>query len=220
MDVLSRRQFLKQAGALGVAGLITTTPAAAQPQATGTSPTRCAAHPSQPAPSHHDQERTPQWWPVNWAENNIPPERAYEPGDHFYPALLQLCHVFSSRGTLFTGLYAPRRISSRAHPSFGGSASASEKPLPPQLANLATILATAGYHVALKGKWHLSKSSTGGAPGDTDVAAYGFKDWQPTTVGEANDKADYGGGCADLDAVTIEQAVNFLNDAACQSLSA
>ena len=41
--------------------------------------------------------------------------------------------------------------------SFGTRFSADERVLPRDLPNMATVFAAAGYDVAYKGKWHLSK---------------------------------------------------------------
>ena len=82
-----------------------------------------------------------------------------------------------------------------------GPRSGGEPTLPASLPNLATLLRTAGYTVAYKGKWHLTHPSGGPgallggwAPRDADVlAALGFADWEPPDAGE-NAKAEHFGG--------------------------
>ncbi len=46
-----------------------------------------------------------------------------------------------------------------------GPKSGNERELPPEVDTLATLLGRCGYHVAMKGKWHLSKPVTGEAWG-------------------------------------------------------
>src|SRR5688572_23107278 len=68
--------------------------------------------------------------------------------------------------------------------------------------SIAHVLRAAGYHVALKGKWHLTKPVEGAwSSADTERLAreFGFADWDPPDAGE-NAKADnFGAGLANWD---------------------
>jgi arylsulfatase A-like enzyme len=103
-----------------------------------------------------------------------------------------------------------------------GPSSGDEPTLPASMPNLATLLREGGYHVAYKGKWHLTHP--GGGPGGllggwtqrdaATLAALGFDDWDPPDAGE-NTKADnFGGGTAGegegWDAVYAREAQNWL----------
>ncbi|MEZ4564749.1 MAG: sulfatase-like hydrolase/transferase [Thermomicrobiales bacterium] len=71
------------------------------------------------------------------------------------------------------------------------------------LPNMATVFAAAGYEVAYKGKWHLSKPLA--APDDpeawspADLEVCGFQRWNPPDAGENRDISQFGGGTADND---------------------
>ena len=82
------------------------------------------------------------------------------------------------------------------------SSTGNERPLPPGISNLASLLREAGYEVAYKGKWHLTHPSGGegallGGWTHADAEAlnrdYGFADWQVPDAGE-NAKAEHFGG--------------------------
>ena len=83
-----------------------------------------------------------------------------------------------------------------------GESRGHEPELPPDVPNLATLLRSTGYHVAYKGKWHLTHPSQGeggllGGWGEADErrieTEYGFADWQAPDAGE-NAKAEHFGG--------------------------
>jgi choline-sulfatase len=83
-----------------------------------------------------------------------------------------------------------------------GESRGHEPELPPEVPNLATLLRGAGYHVAYKGKWHLTHPSReeGGLLGGWGSADerrietdYGFADWESPDAGE-NAKAEHFGG--------------------------
>lgn len=86
-----------------------------------------------------------------------------------------------------------------------GESRGHEPELPPDLPNLATMLRAAGYHVAYKGKWHLTHPSTGedgllGGWGEADERRierdYGFADWEAPDAGENTKAEHFGGGNA------------------------
>jgi choline-sulfatase len=82
-----------------------------------------------------------------------------------------------------------------------GPKSGNEPQLAPGFATLATHLRERGYHVALKGKWHLTKP-----PHEDDTwrpedaayieSAYGFADWDPSEAGGDARAVSFGGGNA------------------------
>ena len=78
--------------------------------------------------------------------------------------------------------------------------SGQEPELPPGIDTLATLLRTAGYHVVLKGKWHLSKPVRDQAWSDADPPRierdYGFGEWQPPDAGGDTKAENFGGGNA------------------------
>ena len=79
-----------------------------------------------------------------------------------------------------------------------GPKSGREPELPPGIDTLATHLRERGYHVALKGKWHLSKPVNGREWSDADPARierdYGFADWEPPDAGGDAKAETFGGG--------------------------
>ena len=83
-----------------------------------------------------------------------------------------------------------------------GESRGHEPELPAGLPNMASLLRAAGYHVAYKGKWHLTHPSGGedgllGGWGEADerriASEYGFNDWEAPDAGE-NAKAEHFGG--------------------------
>ncbi|MEA2363194.1 MAG: choline-sulfatase [Thermoleophilaceae bacterium] len=81
-----------------------------------------------------------------------------------------------------------------------GPKSGNEPELPPGIDTLATLLREHGYHVALKGKWHLSKPVNGrewsAADPERIERDYGFADWEPPDAGGDAKAETFGGGNA------------------------
>jgi len=77
--------------------------------------------------------------------------------------------------------------------------SGNEPELPPGIDTLATLLRKGGYHVAMKGKWHLSKpleehwSELDPQRVERD---YGFAEWEPPDAGGDTKAVNFGGGDA------------------------
>jgi choline-sulfatase len=115
-----------------------------------------------------------------------------------------------SRSTLFTGLY-PAQHGVVATLTAGGTISPTEPVLPLDGQNMAKLLASAGYNVHFRGKWHMSKGEGGGDPSSEDVAAYGFQGWLPPEAGQDTAPANFGGGCANHDGRIAGEAVDFIN---------
>ncbi|MFN8678801.1 MAG: sulfatase-like hydrolase/transferase [Thermomicrobiales bacterium] len=150
-----------------------------------------------------DQERAIQHFPEGWEAENLPGGmRLREHGLSFERAFCNSCMCSPSRATLFTG-YFPAQHGVTDTLSFGTRFSASERVLPRDLPNLATVFSAAGYEVAYKGKWHLSKPLA--APDDPeawtpeDLEVYSFQRWNPPDAGENRDVSQFGGGTADND---------------------
>ncbi len=78
--------------------------------------------------------------------------------------------------------------------------SGNEPELPPGIDTLATLLRKAGYHVAMKGKWHLSKPVAGERWSELDPPRverdYGFAEWEPPDAGGDTKAVNFGGGNA------------------------
>jgi choline-sulfatase len=77
-----------------------------------------------------------------------------------------------------------------------------EPELSPDTQSIAHVLRAAGYHVALKGKWHLTKPLEGAwsqADSDRLGREFGFADWDPPDAGEDAKAEHFGGGLADWD---------------------
>ncbi len=189
-----------------------------------------------------DQERDVMHWPEGWAEANLPARsRLLEHGLQFTNAQCNTAACSSSRATIFTGLYPAqhgvKRIISFTNPK--DRAQNRLPVLPSNLPNLAKILAAAGYHVELKGKFHLSRPVNFDAKrkrhywsdADTDHMRerYGFHGWNPPDMGDPESLSDLGGGninndgrfvdgsgtaaghAASRDDLFRQSAVNFLN---------
>jgi arylsulfatase A-like enzyme len=81
-----------------------------------------------------------------------------------------------------------------------GPRSGDEPELPAGIDTLATLLHERGYHVAIKGKWHLSKPVRDGQWSDEDPARierdYGFAEWEPPDAGGDTKAERFGGGAA------------------------
>ena len=209
---ISRRPVLKATGAAligATAGLAGVPLPAAQ-----------GAHASAPAQALRrrpniliiitDQEHYPRYWPAGWADANLPNrKRIADRGLTFTRAFCNSCMCSPSRSTLFTGLY-PAQHGVTATLTSGGPISPFEPQLPRDIQNMARMLASAGYNVQYRGKWHLSKGRDGGKPSATDVAAYGFQGWVEPDSGENVDPEGFGGGVANHDTAYAQQAADFL----------
>ena len=150
-----------------------------------------------------DQERAIQHFPESWEERNLPGmTRLRQNGLSFDHAFCNSCMCSPSRASLFTGFF-PAQHGVTDTLSFGTRFSADERVLPHDLPNMATVFEAAGYDVAYKGKWHLSKPLRD--PDDpedwtpADIATYGFDRWDPPDAGENRDISQFGGGDADND---------------------
>jgi arylsulfatase A-like enzyme len=159
-----------------------------------------------------DQERDVMHWPEGWAEANLPARnRILEHGLRFTRAQCNTAACSPSRATLLTGLYPAqhgvKRVINCANPS--DRAENRLPVLPSRLPNLATILAAAGYHVVLKGKFHLSRPVNYNHAmkrhywSDADIKhmaeRYGFHGWNPPDMSDPQSLTDLGGGSINND---------------------
>jgi arylsulfatase A-like enzyme len=189
-----------------------------------------------------DQEREVMHWPAGWAEANLPARnRLLEHGLRFTRAQCNTAACSASRATFFTGLY-PAQHGVKNLIACDNSKDAAQRRLPilpSRLPNLATVMAAAGYHVVLKGKFHLSRPVQYNHErqrhywSEADVAhmaeRYGFHGWNPPDMSDPQSLSDLGGGAINndgrfvdgsgtaaghvrpLDELHRESAVHFLN---------
>ncbi len=163
-----------------------------------------------------DQERAIQWFPSGWTDLHLPNYTALRnTGILFDRCCTNTAMCSPARNTIFTGLFPAQ------HESFdtlteGFEQSETEHQLDPTLPNLATCLKAVGYEVVYKGKWHLSKGVDGcdGAHIDDDIARYGFDSWNPPDAGQDVKVENYGGGTANHDHRTIDDAIAYLQEKA------
>lgn len=158
-----------------------------------------------------DQERRPMHWPEGWGVDNLPQrQRLIDTGLSFNYASCSTAMCSPSRSSLFTGLYPTQHGVTRTLTS-GGALSESENTLSPTTPNMAGLLASAGYDVHYRGKWHISKGADGMDPTTEDLEGYGFHGWVPPEAGQDIKPENFGGGTADNDRRYAGQAVEFLN---------
>ena len=159
-----------------------------------------------------DQERYPQYWPDGWADANLPNrKRLADHGLTFTRAFCNAAMCSPSRATLFTGLYLTQHGVEHTLTT-GGTLSEEEATLQPTTQNMAKLLASAGYNVQYRGKWHMTKdvSCLTDANSADDLQKFGFQAWQPPDAGQDTNPAHFGGGCTDYDGRWAQQAADFL----------
>jgi len=207
-EQMTRAEFLKLSGSALVAGAVA---GVSGPAAAG--PTRAVLSESPNVVLiMTDQSRYPQHWPDGWEQANLPADqRLAAHGLSFSRFFANAAMCSPSRACLFTGLFPLVHGVVRTL-TYGGAVSDEETPLSSEITNLATMFAESGYHTVLKGKWHLSKHSDGGAPDEADLQDFGFFEWDPTTAGEGPEVEDFGGGCAGHDVAIADSAVAFLEN--------
>lgn len=204
-----RRTFLGGAGALVVAGLAASAATTSRAAPAGASPVL----PDRPniVLVVTDQERPSMHWPPGWAEQNLPNrQRLVNQGLSFTQAFCNSAMCSPSRSTFFTGLY-PAQHGVTATLTEGGTVSPTEPQLQAGEQSMAKLLASAGYNVHYRGKWHMSKGADGGDPSSADIAAFGFRGWIPPEAGQDTNPDHFGGGCADHDRRVAAEAVEFLD---------
>ena len=156
-----------------------------------------------------DQQRQIQHWPDGWAEKNLHAlTRLQNHGLTFLNAFSPACECSPSRASMITSTY----------PEENGVEVTFTTALNPSDTNLAQVLASAGYPVIWKGKWHLSHPSNGsqGTWTEGDITylqtTYGIQQWNPPDAGTTlSDGSTLGGGIGANDArfVTGQPANGF-----------
>ncbi|NDJ54767.1 MAG: sulfatase-like hydrolase/transferase [Chloroflexi bacterium] len=159
-----------------------------------------------------DQEREVMHWPEGWAEDNLQARsRLMANGLTFRNAHCVTAACSPSRASLMTGLYpAQHGVKSLIFcddPNAKWQRSRAQ--LSPDIPNIASVLAEAGYHVVLKGKFHLSRPvSYDGEEqrhywSDADIPfmaeRYGFHEWNPPDMSDPVGLSDMGGGITNND---------------------
>ncbi|WP_069145840.1 sulfatase-like hydrolase/transferase [Rhodococcus erythropolis] len=214
---LPRRTFLGGVGALVLAGVADVATGAASAAPAKASPADRFPHKPNIVVIITDQERRPMYWPQGWADQNLPNrKRIADHGLTFDQAVCNTAMCSPSRSTFFTGLFPAQHGVTRTLTE-GGTVSPTEPQLQVSEQNTAKLLASAGYNVQYRGKWHLSKGVEGGDPTSDDVAGFGFEGWIPPDAGQDTNPDHFGGGCADHDRRVAEEAVDFLSGSAVTS---
>ena len=133
-----------------------------------------------------DEERYPMHWPTGWADANLPNrKRLANHGLTFTNACTATSPCSPSRGTLFTGLYPTEQRRDTQH-RLWQPLSGPRSPRFTRIPNMATMLASAGYDVEYRGKWHLSKDPTRHSRMSSsarDLELFGFNGWEPPEAG-------------------------------------
>jgi choline-sulfatase len=164
-----------------------------------------------------DQERYPQHWPDGWGDENLPNrKRLAQHGLTFSRAFCASSMCSPSRASIFTGLYPARHgVTEVLEYNTGDSDYTYQSTLQPSTPNMASLLASAGYNVQYRGKWHISKDPTGtvGVQSTRDLEQYGFLGWLPPDSGLDEKATGFGGGDTDYDTLYAEQAAAFLEQA-------
>ena len=214
---LPRRTFLGGVGALVLAGVADVATGAASAAPAKASPADRFPQKPNIVVIITDQERRPMYWPQGWADQNLPNrKRIADHGLTFDQAVCNTAMCSPSRSTFFTGLFPAQHGVTRTLTE-GGTVSPTEPQLQVSEQNMAKLLASAGYNVQYRGKWHLSKGVEGGDPTSDDVAGFGFEGWIPPDAGQDTNPDHFGGGCADHDRRVAEEAVDFLSGSAVTS---
>ncbi|HWC07995.1 MAG TPA: sulfatase-like hydrolase/transferase [Solirubrobacterales bacterium] len=155
-----------------------------------------------------DQERSIQHFPQNWLRQNLPGmRRLRQHGLSFERAFTNACMCSPARSTLMSGYFPAQHgvkytlEEDMPYPEFPLQA---ELPLPPDLANPATVARAAGYTPVYKGKWHCSKPAIKEDAQPSDLAKYGWTRWNPPDAGANQTVPEAGGGYIDNDGRFIE----------------
>jgi choline-sulfatase len=216
---LSRRRFLGGAAALAAGLALPAWPGVAEAAATEGDEARGAEAPSR-RPNivilMTDQERYPQHWPSGWARDRLPNrQRLARHGLTFRRTFCAASMCSPSRASIFTGLF-PAEHGVTEVLQYGTDADEIDQTtLHPSRQNMAKLLESAGYDVQYRGKWHISKDPSGtlAVQSRRDLERYHFKGWLTPDAGGDESSSMFGGGDADYDRLTAQQAASFLRKA-------
>ncbi|MGO9452419.1 MAG: sulfatase-like hydrolase/transferase [Candidatus Binataceae bacterium] len=143
---MNRRDFLKLAGWGGLGALLLQDVGCGGGGSQAASSTLPFKKPPNILILMTDEQRAAQHWPAGFADANLPSlNRLRAHGLNFNFGFANACQCSPSRATFLTGKYAPVNL-----------VTVTDGTLNPSLPNLARILASAGYNVVYKGKWHLT----------------------------------------------------------------
>jgi choline-sulfatase len=146
-----------------------------------------------------DQERAIQHFPRGWSQRNLPGfTRLQRNGLTFENAFCSACMCSPTRATLMTGYFPAQHGVKYTLEEDMPDDQYPQVELPSGFKNLASVMASVGYNVVYKGKWHLSKPA-GSEWAPSDVGQYGFARWDPPDAGANQDPDQGGGGTADND---------------------
>ena len=170
-----------------------------------------------------DQQTWKQNWDEVWAKNNLPAmNELLKNGLAFNNAFANSCTCTSSRTTLFTGTFPATHGATQvlafddpyneATPPKGYT-QVMQGQLRNNMDNMFEMMEGAGYHVAYKGKWHISKPTAfvkmkGKGPLKPDIdhlywtskdvshldEMYGVKEWNYPDAGDDANIFNFGGG--------------------------
>ena len=219
-----RRKFLKSSGAAIASGLAVPILAGSKSVLAGAEDTEDSAAVERVAQAEvstgswnkpniilmiTDEERYPMHWPTGWADANLPNRKLLaNHGLTFTNACTATSPCSPSRGVLFSGLYPTEN---GVTTNCGG---VGLPELSPSLPNMAMLLASAGYDVEYRGKWHLSSDSSGtlNANSARDLELFGFNGWEPPEAGCSLNAVQFGGGTTDYDEWYAAGAADFLKN--------
>ena len=137
-----------------------------------------------------DQQRYPRHWPQGWVNQNLPIwNRLQTNGISFNRCYCNSSMCSPSRATLLTGLYPKHH---GVMDTLTESESFDYHYLPQNMQNMGKMLASAGYNVHYRGKWHLSKGENQYDPTQEDIEAYGFYGWTPPDAGQDGAPENFG----------------------------
>ena len=147
-----------------------------------------------------DQDRAIQHFPRGWTKRNLPGlTRLQEHGITFGNAFTNSCMCSPARATLMTGYFPAQHGVKYTLEIDMPDDQYPQVEMPLDYANIASVMAAAGYNVVYKGKWHLNKPANGSTWVPDDVGQYGFTRWNPQDAGANQDIPEAGGGDPDND---------------------
>ncbi len=144
-----------------------------------------------------DQERAIQHFPKGWADKNLPGQkRLARNGMTFRNSFTNACMCSPARTTMMTGFMPAQHqvrhtLESNMNNTFDSEGNPIYEypnvPLSPDMKNMATVMAAAGYNVVWKGKFHMTKQAVTAPsplPAAGTTAAGTVQDWTPADVGQ------------------------------------
>ncbi len=147
-----------------------------------------------------DQERAIQHFPKGWASRNLPGlTRLRRHGLEFTNAFTNACMCSPARSTLMSGFFPAQHGVKYTLEEDMPADQYPQVELPLDLPNIASVMASAGYNVVYKGKWHCSKPPGGSKATTEDLVKYGFARWNPPDAGANQEISEGGGGSANND---------------------